>query len=59
MVPDVPVSTLQISESTSFALSFRVPTFQVPVEYVVDPEGAALTNVVPVGHESVIVNEVA
>ena len=32
---------------------------QVPDTNVDDPEGVALTNVVPAGHESVIVNELA
>ena len=59
VVPEVPALILHTSDNVSFPLLFNVPTVQVPAANVVPPEGVAFTNVVPVGHESVIVNEVA
>ena len=57
--PPCPTLTLQTRDRVSSAALLRVPMVHVPAENVDDPEGVALTNVVPVGHESVIVNELA
>ena len=59
MFPPCPISTAHSSDKVSLAAFANVPTVHVPARYVVAPEGAALTKVVPAGHVSVIAKFVA